>query len=334
LYIGNKLAHTGANPTGIDSLGLLLEGEGYKVSYASSKTNKTVRLLDMLVTTCFTRNIDFVLIDTYSTANFWYAFVVSRICYIRNLRYIPILHGGNLPQRWLTNPKSCKLLFHQAYCNVCPSAYLKEAFAKKGCPNLVLIPNALDRANYIFKERTLPKPQLLWVRAFAELYNPLMAIRVLAELVKEYPEASLCMVGPDKDGSLEKAKELAKTLDLNVVFPGQLSKEDWLSLSEQYDFFINTTHFDNMPISVIEAMSVGLGVVSTNVGGMPFLIDDRIDGILVADNDVQAMCKQIHFLVTNPSEFSRITKNAKDKVALFEWEQVKEKWAVIFNTPV
>lgn len=333
LYLGNKLAQNAANPTTIDTLGPLLEKEGFKISYASTRSNKVVRLLDMIFTTCFTRKVNYVLIDTYSTTNFWYAFIVSRICYMRNLKYIPILHGGNLPHRWQTHPKSCKLLFHHAFRNVCPSPYLLQVFEELACPNLVHIPNALETRNYTFKERTAIQPKLLWVRAFTEIYNPTMAIQVLDRLVKEFPEAELCMVGPDKDGSLEKTRLLAQSLGLKVTFPGQLSKSAWIQLSEQYDVFLNTTHFDNMPVSVIEAMSLGLAVVSTRVGGIPFLIEDSKEGLLVDDNDIQSMSDAIQFLLKNPSEFSRITKKARKKVTLFEWERIKEKWFTILNNP-
>lgn len=333
LYLGNKLAQNGANPTTIDTLGPLLEKEGFKIGYASTKPNKVARLLEMIRATCFSRKVDCVLIDTYSTSNFWYAFIVSRICYMRNLKYIPILHGGNLPHRWQTHPKSCKLLFHQAYRNVCPSPYLLQVFEKLACPNLVHIPNVLETRNYAFKERTVIQPKLLWVRAFAEIYNPTMAIQVLDRLVKEFPDAALCMVGPDKEGSLEKTKQLAQSLGLKVTFTSQLSKSEWIQLSEQYDIFLNTTHFDNMPVSVIEAMSLGLAVVSTRVGGIPFLIENSEEGLLVGDNEVQDMCDAIQFLLKNPSEFGRITKKAREKAAFFEWERVKEKWIAILNNP-
>lgn len=331
LYIGNKLAHTGANPTCIDSLGLLLEGEDYRLTYASGYKHKLLRFLHMIITTAFVKKVDYVLIDTYSTTNFWYAYWVSQLCRFRKLKYIPILHGGNLPQRWQTHPKSCALLFNHAYRNVCPSFYLTQAFEQMGCPNLVIIPNPIIINDYTFKERTEIQPKLLWVRAFADLYHPAMAVQVLAALVQEFSEAELCMVGSDKDGSLEKTKKIAQDLGLNVIFPGQLSKKEWVLLSEQYDFFLNTTHFDNMPVSVIEAMSLGLAVISTRVGGIPFLIEDHVDGLLVADNDVQAMNSAIHFLMKNPSEFSKITKKAREKAAFFEWERVKEKWFIIFN---
>ena len=74
LYIGNRLAVHGKNPTAIDELPIKLEAEGYEVITASSKQNKIFRLLDMAFATVQNRNrVNLVLIDTYSTQNFYYA---------------------------------------------------------------------------------------------------------------------------------------------------------------------------------------------------------------------------------------------------------------------
>ena len=65
LYLGNKLAHKGYTPTGIDTLGLRLEQEGFSLRYASSKSSKLLRLFDMLVEVIKSRHwADYVLIDT------------------------------------------------------------------------------------------------------------------------------------------------------------------------------------------------------------------------------------------------------------------------------
>ena len=78
LYIGNKLSSQGITATTIETLGPLLESAGFNVRYASEKKNKLLRLLDMMVQTIrYKSETDCVIIDTYSTYNFWYAFAVS-----------------------------------------------------------------------------------------------------------------------------------------------------------------------------------------------------------------------------------------------------------------
>jgi glycosyltransferase involved in cell wall biosynthesis len=313
LYIGNKLSKHGVTPTTIEILGPLLEQEGFVVAYSSSLNYKVLRFISMLWAVFQNRKVDFVLIDTYSTTNFWYAFATSQLCRCLKIKYIPILHGGNLAFRLKNNPRICKMIFKHSFQNVAPSLFLMEQFKSEGYGNVMHIPNSIELENYPFLQREKVKPNLLWVRSFAKIYNPNMAVEVFAYIIKKYPEATLCMVGPEKDGNLLKAQQKAKNLKLDILFTGRLPKQDWINKSQEYDIFINTTHFDNMPVSVIEAMSLGLAVISTNVGGISFLIENQKEGLLIPDNDVDKMVEAIDRLIDNIDLFDKITTNARRK---------------------
>lgn len=327
LYIGNNLTSKTTNVSSIQTLGALFEKEGIVVKYASSKTNKVLRLLDMLWT-CFKlhKKVSLVLIDTYSTQNFYYALMVSQLCRVLHLDYIPILHGGNLPSRLKRNPKLSQLIFNNARCNVSPSLYLKEIFKTNSYFKTVHIPNSIEIQNYPKEAKTYETPKLLWVRSFSKIYNPQMAVKVLKSLKKDYPNAKLCMVGPDGDGTLDKVKALAEELKLEVKFTGKLEKSQWIDLSKNYNIFINTTNFDNSPVSVIEAMALGFPIVSTNVGGMSYLIENEVDGLLVSADKVDEMCAAIHSLIQNSNKREWLLKNAREKVIKFDWAQVKLLW--------
>ncbi len=321
----------GVNQTTIETLGPLLEKEGCNLIYASSKKNQILRILDMICSIWQNRDSDYVIIDTYSTSSFWYAMATSQFCRLLGVKYIPFLHGGNLPQRLERHPIMCGMIFNHSYVNIAPSCYLLEAFRNHGYTNLVYIPNAINSGNYLNKERKNAGSKLLWVRSFAMIYNPMMAVRVLQQLQINNPEATLCMVGPDKDGSLAKTQQLADDLGVSVIFTGKLTKQEWATLAQEYDIFINTTHFDNMPVSVIEAMALGLAVVSTNVGGIPFLLKHQNEALLVADNGVSEMVLAIQQLIDNPNLFQELTTNAKNKAITFDWEMVKKQWFKILQ---
>ncbi|MDO5981682.1 glycosyltransferase family 4 protein [Flavivirga spongiicola] len=326
LYIGNQFNNKG-NQSSIDILGLLFRGEGYKVFSASKKKNIVLRLCHMLWT-CFKykRKVDVVLIDTYSTLNFYYAFFVSQLCRLLKLRYIPILHGGNLPERLKKSPGLSKAIFNHAYKNVAPSEYMKSNFEDLGYLNIVCIPNSITLNNYTFQERPFDKVKLLWVRSLSKIYNPILAIKVLKALKDLNMNAELCMVGPDSDGSMQKVIDYAKELKVEVTFTGKLSKEEWIEKSKDYNIFINTTNFDNMPVSVIEAMALGLPIISTNVGGMPFLIEDGHTGILVEPDSVKAFIKAIKKLLNSPKESSIMALNARKTAEQLDWNVVKNQW--------
>lgn len=327
LYIGNKLNNKTSNLSGIQTLGALLESEGFNLYYASSRTNKVIRLLDM-VWSCLrlSRKIDVVLIDTYSTQNFFFALVISQMCRLLSVDYIPILHGGNLELRLRNNPRWSSFIFKNAKYNVSPSLFLKTIFENAGFNNIIHIPNAVKINDYNYKIRTSNKPKLLWVRSFSKIYNPELAIHTLNKLIETYPNASLCMVGPDADGSQKQVESVAKKLNLNVKFTGKLEKKEWIHLSKDYNIFINTTNFDNTPVSVIEAMALGLPVISTNVGGIPYLINHDVDGILVAPNEPETMCTAIISVINNSEKRQELTENARKKVQKFDWNQIKLLW--------
>jgi glycosyltransferase involved in cell wall biosynthesis len=218
------------------------------------------------------------------------------------------------------------LIFNNSFINIAPSNYLYEAFYKNGYTNLVYIPNTIELQNYPFIKREVIVPKLLWVRSFSKIYNPIMAIKVLVELKKQYPNATLCMIGPKKDESYIASVRFAKKNKVEVNFTGKLSKFEWINLSNSSNIFLNTTHFDNTPISVIEAMALGIPVVSTKVGGIPFLLEHEKNALLVSDNDVEDMTTQIKKLLKNPEQTNIIVENARETVNNFDWEIVKLKW--------
>ena len=332
LYLGNQLSKHGLNKTTIETLGPDLEGLGFDMFYASSKKGFLPRILDMLWAIIVHRKkVSCLLIDTYSTKAFWYAFFCSQLARILNVAYIPILHGGNLPNRLKKNPQFCQMVFANAYQNIAPSGYLKQAFEEAGFTNVVYIPNSIEIKTYQFKKRTEFAPKLLWVRAFATLYNPEMAVRVLFELQRIYPNATLTMVGPDKDGSLATTQAFADTLGVKVRFTGQLTKEAWWQLAAEHAIFINTTHFDNTPVSVMEAMALGLPVVSTNVGGIPYLLTDNENALLVNDSDVLGMTRAVFSLLEDQEKAKALASNARHFIEQMDWNVVKEKWVELMR---
>lgn len=333
IYIGNNLSEKSNYHSAMASLTKLLQSEGHAVICASDKTNKILRLLAM----CFTiikhrKTTDLVLIDTFSTSNFYYALVTSQLARILSLKYIPILHGGNLPKRLKHSEHFSALIFKYAELNVSPSLYLVHEFQKYNYKT-VYIPNSIPIAEIPFKLRTVFEPKLLWVRAFDKIYNPAMAVKVLTLLKETHKNASLCMVGPDKDSSLGEAKDLAKQLGVaeSVTFTGVLPKAQWHQLSEKFDIFINTTNIDNMPVSIIEAMALGLPIVSTNAGGLPYLIENGVDGILIPVKEERKMTEAIISLLKNPEKAVEISINSREKAEKFDESWVKTQWVKLLE---
>jgi glycosyltransferase involved in cell wall biosynthesis len=177
---------------------------------------------------------------------------------------------------------------------------------------------------------------LVWLRAFHAIYNPVMAVEVLAELRREH-EMKLTMIGPDKgDGSLQKTRERAGRLgvDTAVDFRGAVPKANVPDALAGGDIFLNTSHFDNTPVSVIEAMACGLPVVSTNVGGIPYLLEHGKTALLIQPGNVGEMAAVVTRLVTDPDLGARLSANGRKLAESFDWEVVLPQWCRLLNSVI
>jgi glycosyltransferase involved in cell wall biosynthesis len=331
LYIGNSLTKKTGYYSSMDLLSSKIELlEDYQLKVSSTKSNYIFRLLDMIWAVVIFQGKT-VLIDVFSTKAFYYTLFCSLFARLKGIEYVCVLRGGGLPKLLNKSPYLTRLVFRNAKYLIAPSNYLKVAFEKEGY-SAKLIPNIVEIENYQFRESIdLEAPKLLYVRAFDKIYNPLMALKVLEGLIPEYPRASLTMVGPDKDGTMEKVRSYAdsKGLSKYIEITGVLSKPEWHRKSLNSNVFINTTHVDNTPVSVIEAMALGIPVVSTNVGGIPYLLDDGVDSILVGDDEHTQMIDAIKDLLSDLTKTEDLRIKARRKVERFSWEYIKEDWLSI-----
>jgi glycosyltransferase involved in cell wall biosynthesis len=334
VYIGNKLSKHGVTPTSVETLGARLNSD-YEVLSYSNKRNFIYRCLEMywgIIANC--SKVDIVLIDTYSTLAFNYAWTCGILCRLLKIPYIPILHGGNLEVR----KNSRNNFIFQSYLKnskvvISPSNFLKSIVEKDSNLKVQVIPNSIEINMYPFEIRNIDNPKILWVRSFHEIYNPEMAIRVMEVLISRGINASMIMVGPDKDGSLEKTKKAAARLNMLdfVTFPGRLELKDWVRLSHECNVFINTTNFDNTPVSLMEAMALGLPVISTNVGGVRFIIDDEINGFLVPADDHLKMAEKILELKNDNIKARQIILDARKKAETWDWNDISNEWKKILE---
>jgi len=322
LLVGNFLSSSLGTHGVCEDLAARLKASEWPVFTTSSIPGRIGRLLDMVTTVWRKRDVYAVaLIDVYSGPAFlWAEAVCETLRWVDKPSFLT-LRGGNLPAfagRW---PSRVHRLLRSAVAVTTPSRYLLENM-KCYRADLHLLPNPLDLNMYKFRLRERPRPYLTWLRAFHSIYNPSLAPKVLSCLTKDFPDINLTMIGPDYlDGSLQAVLQLAKELDIadRMKLPGRIPKgnvPDWIG---QGDIFLNTTNVDNAPVSVLEAMACGLCVVSTNVGGIHYLLKNGHDSLLVPPNDPEAMATAIRRLLTEPGLAKRLSLNARQKAEQFDW---------------
>jgi glycosyltransferase involved in cell wall biosynthesis len=311
-----------------------MSAKRWTVLTTSPKRSRVPFLIDVLTTLWRQRHSYAVAsIAVFSGAAFTWAEAAAQLLRVLHKPYIAQLHGGNLPgfaRRW---PDRVKRLLDSAAAVTAPSRYLQESL-RPYRDDIRLLPNAIDLPAYPFRARTNPRPHLVWLRAFHSIYNPSLALRVLAELTPAFPESRLTMVGPDKgDGSLQAFRRTAKGLQLEsrIEYAGLIRKADAPAWLGRGDVFVNTTDFDNTPVSVIEAMACGLCVVSTNVGGIPYVLEHELNALLVPPSDPTAMAHAVRRILGEHDLAESLSLNARRKAEQFDWQMVLPLWESLFE---
>jgi glycosyltransferase involved in cell wall biosynthesis len=335
LVVGNFLSRSVDVRCVCEDLSERLQDSGWRVRRTSDVLCRPLRLLDMMTTAWRHRDgYEIAVVDVYSGLSFLWAEAVCQVLSRTGKPFVLTLHGGNIPsfaRRW---PVRVRRLLRAADMVTAPSGYLREQMLPFRS-DIQLIPNAIDLMAYPYLFRPKVTPRLVWLRAFHEIYNPTLGPKVLALLQAEFPDVELVMIGRDKgDGSLQRTRELARQLGVSdrLQTPGGIPKRDVPSALNRGDIFLNTTRVDNTPISVLEAMACGLPVVSTKVGGIPYLLEHRRTALLTADGDAREMAEAIRTLLREPEQAAGLSLAGRDLVGSFSWQSVLPQWQNLLNS--
>lgn len=332
LCVGPMLGrHAGQVPSPAEELAYYLQKREYTLRLSSPIPNRYLRLADIVrAIVCSHKWTRILFVQVYSGPSFVVEDIASALGRLFGHRIIMVLHGGAIPQFMARFPEWSRRVLRRADVLITPSTYLAQAIQPYDLTARV-IPNAIDLPQYPYRQREQVFPRLLWMRTFHEIYNPAMAIQVLAQVKQVYPDATLTMAGQDK-GLMQSMKDFAREQGLaqSIRFPGFLDSAGKQREFAAHDIFLNTNRIDNTPVSVIEAAAFGLPIVATAVGGVPYLLTHERTGLLVPDEDAPAMAQAVIRLLQESALASALSQNGRQWAELLDWERVLDQWESLF----
>jgi glycosyltransferase involved in cell wall biosynthesis len=212
---------------------------------------------------------------------------------------------------------------------VAPSGYLVDVFGRFGFKARSIF-NIVETGRFRFRERVPLRPVFFSNRNFEPLYNVSCTLRAFALIQKRFPDARLTLAGDGSQrGSLES---LASELGLrNVEFIGRVSNESMPALYDAADIYLNSPDIDNMPGSIIEAYAAGLPVVTTNAGGIPYIVRDGETGLMVERNDHEAMARAAIRLLETAGLAEGLARRAHAECRKYSWDAVREEWLTLYR---
>jgi len=209
-----------------------------------------------------------------------------------------------------------------------PSRYLVDVFARFGLHACAIF-NVVDTSKFRFRRRQPLRPVFLSNRNLEPMYNVACILRAFAIVQQRHPEASLMIAG---DGSQRAELErLAAELRLqNTTFLGRISPHKMSELYDSADIYLNSSNIDNMPGSIIEAFASGVPVVTTDAGGIPYIVQHEVTGLMVPSGDFDALASCALRLLEDNALAATITNNARLECEKYNWDAVRAHWLQLY----
>ncbi|HZQ65136.1 MAG TPA: glycosyltransferase family 4 protein [Gaiellaceae bacterium] len=179
---------------------------------------------------------------------------------------------------------------------VCPSAFLADRAAGWGLsreriavvPSSVSVP-PLDDRDELRRRHGFEGPTLVFVGRFV----PQKSLDVALDAVASTDGVSLVLVGDGPERP--RVEELARRHGLGdrARFVGSRARQDVFELLRAADASLLSSSWENFPHTVVEALAVGTPVIATAVGGVPEVVEDERNGLLVQPQDTRALAAAI-----------------------------------------
>lgn len=218
-------------------------------------------------------------------------------------------------------------LFKKADKILVQSEFLKRFFDSLGV-EAGIIPN------FLYFELVPRKAQPFRILANRNLYPHYcmdVALRAFIEIADEFPQARLALAGSGTEA--KRLRETAETAGLaeRVEFLGSLDRP---AMTEEYakaDVLINPSSVDNTPITLIEGLSFGLPIITTNVGGIPYMVEHEKTALMVPPKNSKAAADALRRLFTDSKLKKSLSANALKEAEKYTAERIVGQWIEVFN---
>ncbi len=266
----------------------------------------------------------------------WHLFATP-VIWVARLKRVPVVvnyRGGEAANFLARSHILVRLSMRQAVKLIVPSAFLEEVFAHFGMP-ATIVPNIVDLTRFHAREtRCSDSAHVVVARNLEPLYDNATALRAFKIVQSQWPGALLTIAGSGPEE--RRLRELAAELGLRetIRFAGRLDRDAMAALYRSADIVLNPSLADNMPNSVLEALASGVPVVSTNVGGVPYILQDKVTALLVPPADPVAMAAACLQILKSDDLWQRLSAAGLTEVQRYTWLRVAPSLANVYHQAV
>ena len=272
-----------------------------------------------------------------SRQSFWRKFLLFVVCRMFGVRTILHLHGAEFMQFYNQvsgrfGKRCITFLFNSAdRIIVLSPSWEKDISTFTENRNISVIYNAVPLPDIPGSEAVNADPCILFLGRLGRRKGVFDLLKAFKDVNGQIPNCRLVCAG---DGELEKARELANELEIGeqLDIPGWIGPETREKLLRHATLFVLPSYAEGLPMSLLEAMAAGLPVVTTNVGGIPDVVTDGVEGFVIEPGDVSALGKAMTRILTDEELRLRLGASGRKKIeAQLSIETAVQKVAAVYR---
>ena len=244
---------------------------------------------------------DLVHLHMASRGSFLRKSIISLFCVFFRVPYVIHLHGGGFKEFYHGRSKLggayIRYVFRKSACVITLSNIWREwVLNDLHVKNVVVVPNGVPDLCLQPSEINRSRPTVLFLGLLGQNKGTDILIDAMRLVNHHIPDAVLELCG---NGDIEYYRDRAKD-NRNVKFLGWVDAEQRRAALGRASVFCLPSWKEGLPFSILEAMSAALPVISTEVGSIPEVVLDGVNGFLIQAGDVDGLSKAILEILIHP----------------------------------
>jgi glycosyltransferase involved in cell wall biosynthesis len=263
-------------------------------------------LIKLVYTLVSNRKIKIIHIHGASYGSFYRKYVVFAIGkYIFRKKIIYYIHGGGFQEFYNKSNSFSKHLIRTLLANadviICLSNSWHEYYSKNfKTKKLLILHNIID---YPIEIKYSGNPGILtflFLGLISEAKGIFDLIEVIVKNKDRFRGRIKLLIGGN--GEVKLLKDLIKKYHIEdiIEFIGWISGKEKTEVLNNSDVFILPSYHEGLPISILESMSYGKVIISTNVGGIPEIVKNKVNGLLISPGNLDQIEKALNYFLENP----------------------------------